>query len=492
MDQNQLYRDIAGRCGGDIYIGVVGPVRTGKSSFIKRFMELMVLPGMEDEYDRERTRDELPQSGAGKTVMTNQPKFVPNEAVQLNLKDEASARVRLVDCVGYLVDGALGASEEDAQRMVRTPWFDHDIPFEQAAEVGTRKVIQDHSTIGVVVTTDGSIVDLPRSAYENAEERAVQELKALGKPFIVLLNSTHPQDASTRALEARLQEKYGVPVLSTDILNLGQQEVGAILESLLFEFPLREVRIQAPSWLTSLEEDHWLASSVLDSIRSAADGMRRVRQHEQIAQAFSRNEYAEDANLLSIALNQGRADYRLNMKDGLFYKILGEASGQEIENEEHLFELMKRLVENSRAYERVAGALKAVEETGYGVVLPSLEELELSPPELSREGAHYGVKLRVRAPSLHMTRVDLCADISPIVGGEKQSRELMEGLKETFHSNPSEIWETEIFGKPMGELVQDEMHTKLARLPEDARRKLRASVGRIINEGSGGMICILL
>lgn len=492
MDQNALYRDIAGRCGGDIYIGVVGPVRTGKSSFIKRFMELMVLPNMEDEHSRERTRDELPQSAAGKTVMTNQPKFVPNEAIELHLKDASSARVRLVDCVGYLVPGALGADEEDSARMVRTPWFDHDIPFEEAAEVGTRKVIQDHSTIGVVVTTDGSIVDLPRSAYEAAEERAVGELRALGKPFIVLLNSTHPKDASTRSLEESLREKYAVPVISTDILNMGEEDVGNILESLLFEFPLREIRIQAPSWLTSLDGEHWLGKAVLDTVSDAARNMRRLRDHGGVREAFTENEYAEDVNLSSIALNEGRVDYRLNMKDGLFYKILGEASGQEIENEEHLFELMKKLVENSRAYEKVAGALRSVEETGYGVVLPKVEEMDLSAPELAREGAHYGVKLKASAPSLHMIRVDLNTSVSPIVGAEKQSRELVENLSREYEKDPAGLWATEMFGKPLRDLVRDEMNMKLTRLPEDVRMKLRASMGKIINEGTGGMICILL
>ena len=492
MDQNTLYRDIAGRCGGDIYIGVVGPVRTGKSSFIKRFMELMVLPNMEDEYGRERARDELPQSGAGKTVMTNQPKFVPNEAVQLQLKDASSARVRLVDCVGYLVPGALGTDENDSARMVRTPWFDHDIPFEEAAEVGTRKVIQDHSTIGVVVTTDGSIVGLPRAAYEEAEERAVRELKALGKPFIILLNSTHPSEAATRTLAGQIQEKYAVPVIATDILNMRQEDAGEVLENLLFEFPLREIRIHAPSWLTSLDGEHWLGKSVLDTLKSAAEKISRVRDHAQVAQAFRENEYAEDASLYSIALNEGRADYRLNMKDGLFYRILGEASGQEIENEEHLFELMKRLVENSRAYEKVADALKSVESTGYGVVLPAIEELALSEPELAREGGHYGVRLRANAPSLHMIRVDLKTNVSPIVGTEKQSRELVESLTATYREDPSGVWATEVFGKPLRDLVRDEMGMKLNHLPEDARLKLRESMGKIINEGTGGMICILL
>ena len=492
MDQTALYRDIAGRCGGDIYIGVVGPVRTGKSSFIKRFMELMVLPNMEDAHGRERARDELPQSGAGKTVMTNQPKFVPNEAVELQLKDAANARVRLVDCVGYLVPGALGTSEEDGARMVRTPWFDHDIPFEEAAELGTRKVIADHSTIGIVVTTDGSIVELPREAYEEAEERAVGELKALGKPFIVALNSVHPRDAATQELRRRLEEKYGVPVLATDILNMREEDVGALMESLLFEFPLREIRIGAPSWLTSLDGEHWLGKAMLDTLKSAAERMRRVRDHSVVAGAFADNEYAEDATLHSIELNRGRADYRLNMKDGLFYRILGEACGQEIENEEHLFDLMKRLVGDSRAYEKVASALESVRETGYGVVLPTVEEMDLSEPEVAREGAHFGVKLRANAPSLHMIRVDLKTNVSPIVGTEKQSRELVEHLAAEYRKDPSGVWSTEVFGKPLRDLVRDEMGMKLTRLPEDVRMKLRESMGKIINEGTGGMICILL
>ena len=492
MDQNSIYRDIAGRCNGDIYIGVVGPVRTGKSSFIKRFMELMVLPNMEDAHGRERSKDELPQSGAGKTVMTTQPKFVPNEAVQLKLKDASSARVRLVDCVGYLVPGALGASEGEEQRMVRTPWFENDIPFEEAAEVGTRKVIADHSTIGVVVTTDGSIVELPRSAYEAAEERCVRELRALGKPFIVVLNSAHPEDGETRSLAERLSEKYGVPVIPADILHLREEDVVALLESLLFEFPLREVRIGAPSWLTSLDGEHWLGKAVFASVQGAAEEMHRVRDHVHLPEAFEENEYAEDLSLHAIELNEGRVDYRLNVKDGLFYRILGEACGQEIDGEEHLFDLMKQLVADSRAYAKVAPALEGVKNTGYGVVLPAVEEMELSAPEIAREGNHFGVKLKASAPSLHMIRVDLKANVSPIVGTEKQSQELVESLLAEYRKDPGGVWETEVFGKPLRDLVRDEMGVKLTRLPDDVRMKLRQSMGKIINEGTGVMLCILL
>ena len=370
MDQTTLYRDIAQRCGGDIYIGVVGPVRTGKSSFIKRFMELMVLPGMTDENERMRAQDELPQSGAGKTVMTNQPKFVPNDAAGVRLQDGSTASVRLVDCVGYPVSGSMGADGEAGARMVRTPWFDHDIPFDEAAEVGTRKVIQDHSTVGIVVTSDGSVVDLPREAYREAEARTVSELRSLGKPFIVVLNSAHPSSVDTTELATELEHEYGVPVIAENILNMGGDGLNSIMESLLLEFPLREIRLNAPAWLTSLAADHWLGKAVMDTLRSAADGMRRVRDRSALVSAFAENEYAEDVTPGAVQLNEGRADYRLNVKDGLFYKILGEACGQEIDGEEHLLELMKSLVSDSAAYRRVAGALRDVESGGYGVVLP--------------------------------------------------------------------------------------------------------------------------
>lgn len=492
MDQNTLYRDIAGRCGGDIYIGVVGPVRTGKSSFIKRFMELMVLPGMGEGGDLERMTDELPQSGAGKTVMTTQIKFIPNEAVELQLKDDASARVRLVDCVGYMIPGALGAQEDDSARMVRTPWFDHDISFEQAAEIGTRKVIADHSTIGVVVTTDGSIVDVPRSSYEQAEARAVSELKALGKPFVVVLNSAEPKSQQARALAQHLEKEYAVPVHALNVMEMSEGDIGGLLESLLFEFPLREVRIAAPSWLSSLEEDHWLGHSVLESVQSAAGHMHKMRDYQQLIQSLSENEYAEDAVPGGIHLNEGSVDCRLNMRDGLFYRILGEACGQEIEGEEHLFELMKKLVESGKAYEKLSGALESVEKTGYGVVLPSMEEMQLSEPQLSKEGGHYGVRLHANAPSLHMVRVNLSTDVSPMVGTEKQSRELAELLTAEYKKDPSGVWATEVFGKPLRDLVRDEMSAKLVRMPDDVRSKLGQSLGKIVNEGNGGMICILL
>ena len=492
MDQQTLYRDIAGRCGGDIYMGVVGPVRTGKSTFIKRFMELLVLPGMEDQDARERTRDELPQSGAGHTIMTTQPKFIPNEAATVTLKDEASARVRLVDCVGYLIPGVLGLSDGEAARMVRTPWYDYDIPFEEAAELGTRRVIQEHATVGMVVTTDGSVVDVPRTAYQQAEARVVEELKALGKPFIVVLNSARPDAPETAARAGELSGAYGVPVLPADVLNMTLEDLNGLLEALLFEFPIRECRIQAPAWLTALAGDHWLGESVMEVIRAAAGQMRRVRDHALLRAALKQNEYVEDAAPTRMDLNDGTLEYRLTLRDGLFYRVLGEASGQEIQGEAHLFELMKSLVAAKREYDRVADALESARQTGYGMVAPSMEELQLMEPELVKQGAHYGVRMKAAAPSLHLIRVDIQTEVNPIIGGQKQSEELVNNLRAEFQGDRDGIWDTEIFGKTLNELVREGISGKLARLPEDARQKLREALQKIINEGSGGMICILL
>ena len=492
MDQQTLYRDIAGRCDGDIYLGVVGPVRTGKSTFIKRFMELLVLPNMADAAERERTRDELPQSGAGHIIMTTQPKFIPNEAAKVTLRDEATARVRLVDCVGYLIPGVQGLTDGESARMVRTPWFDYDIPFEEAAELGTRRVIQEHATVGVVVTTDGSVADIPRSSYPAAEERVVEELKALGKPFIVVLNSAAPDAPETARLAGSLSERYGVPVRATDVMNMQAEDVNALLEAMLFEFPIREVRIQTPAWLTALAGDHWLGESVMEAIRAAAGQMRRVRDHEMLRAALGENEFVEEAAPTRIRLNDGTLEYRLTLKDGLFYRVLGEACGQSIEGEAHLFELMKELVAAKREYDRVAEALDSVRRTGYGMVSPAMEELTLMEPELVKQGGHYGVRMKASAPSVHMIRVDIQTEVNPIIGQQKQSEELVESLKAQFAGDREGIWDTEIFGKTLNELVREGVSAKLNRLPEDARTKLREALEKIVNEGAVGMICILL
>lgn len=492
MDQWSLYRDIAGRCEGDIYVGVVGPVRTGKSTFIKRFMELLVLPNLEGEHRRDRTRDELPQSGAGRTIMTTQPKFVPDEAVELKLRDEAVFRVRLVDCVGYLIAGVLGLQDDDGSRMVRTPWFDHDIPFEQAAELGTRKVIREHSTIGIVVTTDGSVTEIPRSAYQDAEERVISELKALGKPFTVVLNSRNPSAEETRLLRDSLAERYGVPVLALDVLNMGIGDLNVLMESVLFEFPLTEVRVNAPAWLTGLSDEHWLGGAVMEAVKASAAKMGKVRDHERLRAALEGLEYVEDAAPSEIRLSEGAIEYRLTMKDGLFLKILGETCGAEISDEEHLFSLMGDLVSAKREYDRVADALKSVRATGYGLVAPSMAELSLEQPELVKQGSRFGVRLKASAPSLHMIKVDIQTEVSPVVGTEKQSEELVKYLLSGYEADSSGIWETQIFGKSLNDLVREGLSTKLMRMPDDVRQNIQSALSKIINQGSGGMICILL
>lgn len=492
MDQNTLYRDIAGRCDGDIYLGVVGPVRTGKSTFIKRFMELLVLPNIQEAGARERATDALPQSGAGRTIMTTQPRFVPDEAARVTLRDGAEARVRLVDCVGYLIPGVLGLNEGEDARMVRTPWYDHDIPFEEAAEIGTRKVIQEHATIGMVVTTDGSVVDMPRSAYEAAEARVVNELKALGKPFIVVLNAKEPASGEALRLRDALAEQYGVPVAAVNAQTMALEDLNGLLQSLLFEFPIREVRVQTPAWLTALSDDHWLGQSVLGSIAEAAQGMRRVRDHEALRRALDENEYVDNAQPLRINLNDGTIEYRLNLKDGLFYRVLGEACGESIDGEAHLFELMRELVAAKRAYDKVSGALEAARSAGYGVVPPSMDELTLQPPELVKQGPNTSVRLKASAPSLHLVRTDVRTEVTPFAGSESQSRALADSLAERMQGGGEALWETEIFGKTLGDLVREGMNGKLNNLPEDAQGKLREALEKIVNEGGGGMICVML
>ncbi len=492
MDQNTLYRDIAGRCDGDIYLGVVGPVRTGKSTFIKRFMELLVLPNLQDAAARERAVDELPQSGAGRTIMTTQPRFVPDEAAEVVLRDGATARVRLVDCVGYLIPGVLGLSEGEAARMVRTPWFDHDIPFEEAAELGTRRVIQEHATIGAVVTTDGTVVDMPRSAYEAAEARVVEELRALGKPFVVVLNTKNPASPEARKLRDELAERYDVPVRAVNAQTMGLDDLNGLLASLLMEFPIREARLTAPAWLTALPGDHWLGKSVLDSVKAAAERMRCVRDHEVLKRALDENEYVEDALPVRISLNDGTLEYRLNLKDGLFYQVLGEACGETIDGEAHLFDLMRQLVAAKREYDKVAQAVAAARSNGYGMVPPTMDELTLQPPELVKQGPNTSVRLKARAPSLQIVRADIETQVNPFAGSQSQSEALAASLAEQMEAGDEALWETEIFGKTLGDLVREGMNGKLKNLPEDAQGKLKEALEKIINEGSGGMLCIML
>lgn len=492
MNQTNLYSDIAHRSGGDIYIGVVGPVRTGKSTFIKRFMELSVLPNMEDDARRERAVDELPVSGAGKTITTVEPRFVPAEAAEIRLKDNAAFRVRLIDCVGYLIDGALGASDDGEARMVRTPWFDRDIPLETAAEIGTKKVIEDHSTVGLVITTDGSFTDLDRSAYEEAEARAIRELDAIHKPYVILLNTARPQSKDANELQKKLSEKYAVPVISINAETMTETDIMKILESILFEFPLTEIHLDLPAWIGALDESHYLTESIMESIKTSSAGLSHMRDYEALAEKLSACEFIDEIRPTGIHLNNGSIEMKTALADGLFFRVLGEASGQNVDGEEHLLKLMKELVDAKKKYDRVKDALESVEATGYGLVAPEMSELTLEEPEIVKQGSRFGVKLKAGAPSLHMIRVDIQTEVSPIVGTEKQSEELVRDLLSGFENDPKSLWETEIFGRSLSELVREGLSGKLMRMPDDIRMKVQKTLSRIINEGNGGFICILL
>ncbi|MGI5848934.1 MAG: stage IV sporulation protein A [Christensenellales bacterium] len=492
MQSYNLYKDISERTGGDIYIGVVGPVRTGKSTFIKRFMDMLVLPNLDDTHEKERVVDELPQSSAGKTIMTTQPKFVPNEAVKIKINNEAEMKVRMVDSVGYMVDGAMGHLENDVPRMVTTPWFDHDIPFEEAAETGTRKVITEHSTIGIVMTTDGSITEIPRSSYINAEERVIKELSALGKPFIIILNSANPFHEDTISLRKAMEDKYKVPVLLMDIMRLSENDISSMLENLLYEFPLKEINLDIPGWARALSPDHWLMAEVLKEISGTLDSLEKVRDYHNLIDAMAALESEGSASVLNIQLGEGSVNMRLDFPDTLFYKILGDECGYPIDDDYHLVSIVKDLVGAKKEYDRLATALRCVKETGYGLVPPSMEEMSLEEPEMVRQGSRFGVRLKASAPSLHLIRVDIETEVSPIVGTERQSEELIKYMMTEFENDPAKIWKTDIFGKSLHELVKEGLSGKLNNMPEDARIKIQETLQRIINEGSGGLICILL
>lgn len=492
MQSYNLYKDISERTGGDIYIGVVGPVRTGKSTFIKRFMDMLVLPNLDDTREKERVVDELPQSSAGKTIMTTQPKFVPNEAVRIKINNEAEMNVRMVDSVGYMVDGAMGHLENNTPRMVSTPWFDHDIPFEEAAEAGTRKVITDHSTIGIVMTTDGSITEIPRSSYVQAEERAVNELLELGKPFIIVLNSANPTSEDTVSLRSAMAGKYGVPVLLMDIMRLSETDITTMLENLLYEFPLKEINIKMPGWARALSPDHWLMSEVLGGISGTLGGLEKVKDYRGLIDTLKALEDVSGAAVERIRLGDGSVEMELSFPSELFYRILGDECGYNIEDDYHLVSIIKSLIGAKKEYDKMAEALKSVKETGYGLVPPSVDEMSLEEPEMVRQGGRFGVRLKASAPSLHLIRVDVETEVSPIVGTEKQSEELVQYMLTEFETDPAKIWKTDIFGKPLHDLVKEGLSGKLAHMPEDARMKIQETLQRIINEGSGGLICILL
>jgi stage IV sporulation protein A len=491
MEKFDLFRDIAERTGGDIYIGVVGPVRTGKSTFIKRFMETMVLPNMIDPYEKERAKDELPQSAAGKTIMTTEPKFIPNEAVEINVKDNVNVRVRMVDCVGYTVDGALGYEEQDGPRMVLTPWFDHEIPFQEAAEVGTKKVIDEHSTIGLVITTDGSVTDLSREKYLPAEERVINELKALEKPFLVILNTSRPTAKETRELVAKLENEYDVPVVPVDCIQLSQDDIYAILQEVLYEFPVKEVNISLPKWIEELETEHWLREKFDGAVREVVQYVRRLRDIDRAIDDLSGYDFIADVILHDMDLGNGIAVIEITARNDLFYQVLEELTGFTISGEHHLLRLMQDLSVAKREYDKIASALEQVRLTGYGIVSPQLDEMVLEEPEIIRTGNRFGVRLKASAPSLHIIRTDVQAEISPIIGSEKQSEELVQYLMREFEGEPEKIWRTNLFGKSLNALVREGIQNKLSGMPENTQVKLRDTLQKVVNDGSGGLICII-
>ena len=492
MAEYNIYQDIAQRSGGDVYIGVVGPVRTGKSTFIKKFMDMVVIPNISDTYEAQRAVDELPQSAAGRTIMTTEPKFIPNEAVEISLGDNARLKVRMIDCVGYIVPGSLGYIEDDTPRMVNTPWFDYPISFNEAAEIGTKKVITEHSTIGLVVTTDGSITEIDREAYVEAEGRVIGELKAMGKPFIVLLNSADPSSQRAQDLRRDIADRYGVTVTCVNCAELTVSDVYSIIESVLFEFPIREINIRIPSWLNSLPTDHALKAELLSAVTEASENISRVRHAGDVCRSLSEKEFTKKADIEGMDLGAGNIEIELALPDTLFYKTLGELSGFEIPDEKRLISLMTELSQMKAEYDKVKYALEEVRETGYGIVSPTTDELTLWEPHIMKQGGRYGVKLKASAPSIHMIRADIETEVNPIVGSEKQSRELIQYLLDEFESDPKKIWESNIFGKSLYELVNEGLHNKLSKMPQESQIKLKDTLTRIINEGSGGLICIIL
>ena len=487
-----IYNDISKRTNGDIYIGVVGPVRSGKSTFIKRFMDTLVLPNIEDSYVRERAQDELPQSAAGRTIMTTEPKFIPEEAVKLKLDDDMSMRVRLIDCVGYIVPSSVGYIEEEQPRMVSTPWYDEEIPFNMAAEIGTKKVITEHSTIGLVVTTDGSISSIPRDEYEEAEKRVIDELKELDKPFVVLMNSTQPKSQGVISLCENLTNDYGVPVIPVNCLELTENEVTDILSDILYEFPVSSVGINYPSWINSLEKDNYFRTSIYTSIKQNVNVVSNIRSIASFADLIKENEFVESVNVNSLDLSSGNIEIKLYVDNKYFYQILSEKCGISINDEKDLMNNFISLISKKCEYERFSKALEDVESTGYGIVLPEMDELSLSEPEIMKQGGRYGVRLKANAPSIHMIKCNTFTEVAPIVGSESQSQELVMYLLKEFEENPSEIWNTNIFGKSLHELVQEGLNNKLYRMPNDARDKFRETIERVINEGCNGLICIIL
>ncbi len=489
MEKNTIYQDISVRTGGEIYMGVVGPVRSGKSTFIKRFMELMVLPEIADEHERQRAMDEMPQSGTGKTIMTTEPKFIPKEAAELSM-DDMKVKIRLIDCVGFMVAGAGGHLENGQERMVRTPWFDYEVPFTKAAEYGTEKVIRDHSTIGLLVTTDGSFGEIPRDSYVEAEKKTVEELQTIGRPFLILLNSDRPYSKATRSLAEKLTEEYGTTVMPVNCDQLRREDILDIMKHVLLEFPLSSVGFYLPKWVETLRDDHWMKKSVLDLMKEfLAD---RSRMKDIYRQPVPVNEYMESAKIEKIHMDTGEVEIKIQIRDAYYYEILSDLTGITIRSEYHLIRIMKELAGKRKEFEEVSQALKDARERGYGVMKPVLSEIVLSEPEVVKHGSKFGVKIRAEAPSIHLIRANLTTEIAPIVGTQLQAEDLITYIREQAGEDPKEIWNVNIFGKTLEQLVDDGISGKVTRINEDSQEKLQNAMEKIVNESSGGLICIII
>ena len=489
MERHNIYQDISARTGGEIYLGVVGPVRSGKSTFIKRFMELMVLPEIADENERQRTFDELPQSGTGKTIMTTEPKFIPKEAVELPMED-MKIKSRLIDCVGFMVKGAGGHLENGQERLVKTPWFDYEVPFTKAAEYGTRKVIRDHSTIGILVTTDGSFGEIPRDSYVEAEKKTVEELLSIGKPFIVLLNSDRPYSKATQTLAENLTKEYHTTVMPVNCDQLRQEDIQEILKNVLLEFPLSSVGFYLPKWVETLRDDHWMKKSILDLVKNFMADREKMKDLYQ--KKIPSNEYIESGKIDKIHMDTGEVDVKIQIRDSYYYDILSDLTGIPIKSEYHLIRTMKELAGKKREFEEVSQALKDARERGYGVMKPVLSEIELSEPEVVKHGNKYGVKIKAEAPSIHLIRANLSTEVAPIVGTQLQAEDLITYIKEQAGEDPKEIWNVNIFGKTLEQLVDDGISGKVTKINEDSQEKLQNAMEKIVNESSGGLICIII
>jgi len=492
MEKQELYKDIAQRTNGDIYIGVVGPVRTGKSTFIKRFMDVMVIPNIKDENQRARLIDELPQSAAGRTIMTTQPRFIPNEAAALNIGQDCSVRVRLADCVGYMVEGAVGHTENNAPRMIRTPWFDYDIPFEDAAEIGTNKVITEHSTIGILITTDGSITDIERSAYIDAEARVIAELKTAGRPFVVLVNSTDPSGEKAAELSKELAEKYGVITMAADVMHMEQMQFEGLLKSILMAFPMSCVQLKLPSWVNTLGADHWLVQRITEPFMETLQNAEKMGDGEEIAAALLGIDGFEQPVFEGLDLAGGMVKISMNPVGGMFYKIISEECGYEIQNDAHLISSIKEFIVAKREYDRIRHALEQAAATGYGTVPPDIDDMVLAEPEIIQRGGRFGVKLKAQASGLHLIKVNIESEVSPLVGTEEQSEEFASYLTQIFEKDPAKLWQTDIFGKSLYDMVKEGMASKVGRMPESVQQKLQNTVERMVNDGCNGLICIML